>query len=187
MKTTVLPKHVDVPKFWVLALTGNLFLILIFISSFFDCEVKLVFHAIKCHSYMFVHEWLAPSSLTFALIISPLLKIVSITTDPGQYHFQLLFEECCKQKDEKGGGGDGDTSSSEHYVTKKYGARKCKIDWLFYHWLVFSYFKWPHATGSLSKDLCSLWANVRLDIKTLVSNKFDKRWNESVSCAVIKE
>ena len=87
-----------------LALTGNLFLILIFISSFFDCEAKLVFHAIKCHSYMFVHEWLAPSSLTFALIISPLLEIVSITTDPGQYHFQLLFEECCKQKDEKGGG-----------------------------------------------------------------------------------
>ena len=23
--------------------------------SFFDCEVKLVFHVIKCHSYMFVH------------------------------------------------------------------------------------------------------------------------------------
>ena len=29
--------------------------------SFFDCEVTLVFHVIKCHSYMFVHAWLAPS------------------------------------------------------------------------------------------------------------------------------
>ena len=29
--------------------------------SFFDCEVKLLFHVIKCHSYMFVHAWLAPS------------------------------------------------------------------------------------------------------------------------------
>ena len=53
----------------------------------------------------------------------------------GQYNFRLLFEECCKQEVEKeagGGGGEGgrcgDTSSSEHYATKKYGARKCKID-----------------------------------------------------------
>ena len=27
-----------------------------------------------------------------------------------------------------GGGRGGDTSSSEHYATKKYEARKCKID-----------------------------------------------------------
>ena len=32
IKTTVLPKQVDVPKFWVLALMENLFFILIFIS-----------------------------------------------------------------------------------------------------------------------------------------------------------
>ena len=69
---------------------------------------------------MFVHEWLAPSSLTFALIISPLLKIVSITTDPGQYHFQLLFEECCKQKDEKGGGGGGmETRAHQNIMLQK--------------------------------------------------------------------
>ena len=52
----------------------------------------------------------------------------------GQYNFRLLFEECCKQEVEKeaGGGGKGgrcgDTSSSENYATKKYGARKYKID-----------------------------------------------------------
>ena len=27
----------------------------------FDCEVKLIFHVIKSHSYKFVHVWLTPS------------------------------------------------------------------------------------------------------------------------------
>ena len=50
-----------------LALTGNFvsYSQVYFLS--FDCEVKLVFHVIKCHSYIFVHEWLAPSNvITFS-------------------------------------------------------------------------------------------------------------------------
>ena len=60
IKTTVLPQQVDVPKFWGWRLTDNLFFTHIYFL-FFDCEVKLIFHVIKCHSYKFVHVWLMPS------------------------------------------------------------------------------------------------------------------------------
>ena len=60
IKTTVLPQQVDVPKFWGWRLTNNLFFTHIYFL-FFDCQVKLIFHVIKCHSYKFVHVWLMPS------------------------------------------------------------------------------------------------------------------------------
>ena len=60
IKTTVLPQQVEVPKFWGWRLTNNLFFTHIYFL-FFDCQVKLIFHVIKCHSYKFVHVWLMPS------------------------------------------------------------------------------------------------------------------------------
>ena len=60
IKTIVLPQQVDVPKFWGWRLTNNLFFTHIYFL-FFDCQVKLIFHVIKCHSYKFVHVWLMPS------------------------------------------------------------------------------------------------------------------------------
>ena len=60
--TTVFTKTRRCYEILGLALTGN------FVSYLsFDCEVKLVFHVIKCHSHIFVHEWLAPSNvITFS-------------------------------------------------------------------------------------------------------------------------
>ena len=60
IKTTVWPQQVEVPKFWGWRLTNNLFFTHIYFL-FFDCQVKLIFHVIKCHSYKFVHVWLMPS------------------------------------------------------------------------------------------------------------------------------
>ena len=61
IKTTVLPQQVDVPKFWGWRLKDNFVFYSQIYFLFFDCEVKLIFHVIKCHSYKFVHVWLTPS------------------------------------------------------------------------------------------------------------------------------